>query len=239
MVWLGCANHTGLVFIPATDATPPRAALNTELAGHSVQLGMGGETQRLELLPKDSLVLIALGEDPDGGVRDLALSGNALVMCKDMRTGKLRSRATGFVRMNVPGSSAQKTGLPKRTQRFVLRAGDLAALCKGPDQAFAGAVGQATVRAVNYRGGYASSARLEFRLAGGWMTDGANRYGAAPKPVVTSDIPKPVGFMPVHRPAGSGLTAGAPDPLDPMDPMDPSDPEYCPQGAAPFDTSCP
>jgi hypothetical protein len=90
-------------------------------------------------------------------------------------------------------------------------------------------VGQASVSTVNYRGGHATSPRLEFRLAGGWVP-GDSLAGTSPAlpsksratptaaaAVVTSEIPKPVGFMPDAGIGGS---------------------EYCPKAAFPVSPDC-
>jgi hypothetical protein len=197
----------------------------------------------VDLLPRDSIVLIALSEDADGGVKDLTLIGNAIVTCKDMHTGKSRTRKTGFMRKSVPGAPRITHAPIRRSNRFILRTGDLAALCRGPGLAFVGAVGQASVATANYNGGHASSPRLEFRLAGGWLpgdpaaagiepvaaamepqpaaevrrTTMGSRHGTGEPAVVTSEIPKPVGFIPE---GGIGGT------------------EYCPRDAFPTPPDC-
>ena len=220
MMLMHCSNRRETVRIPAADGTPPFVALDAVGAGHSLVLSVGRGPEQVELLPRDSIVLIALSEDADGGIKDIALVGNALVTCKDMKSGKSRIRKTGFMRKTVPGSPRITRGPMRRSNRFVLRTGDLAALCRGPGMAFAGAVGQATATTANFSGGHASSPRLEFRLAGGWMPEVPPAAGkkAAPEPaLVTSEIPKPVGFMPE---GGVGGT------------------EYCPKDAFPTPPAC-
>lgn len=235
-----CASRRETVRIPASDGTPPFVALDAVGAGHTLVLSVGRDAEMLELLPRDSIVLIALSEDADGGVKDISLVGNVLVTCKDMRTGKSRIRKTGFMRKYVPGAPRTSRAPLRRSNRFVLRTGDLAALCRGPGMAFAGAVGQATASTANFNGGHASSPRLEFRLAGGWVpvdpaagsaggtgapvaaeaaapAAAAEAAGGGAAPIVTSEIPKPVGFMPE---GGVGGT------------------EYCPKDAFPTPPAC-
>ena len=256
LMLMHCASRRETVRIPASDGTPPFVALDAVGAGHTLVLSVGRGAEQVELLPRDSIVLIALSEDADGGIRDISLVGNALVTCKDMKTGKSRIRKTGFMRKSVPGSLRTTHAPMRRSNRFVLRTGDLAALCRGPGMAFAGAVGQATASTANFNGGHASSPRLEFRLAGGWVpevpaakaavaqesvptaeaassaakapiesqpateilqTAMGSRHGAGGPASVTSEIPKPVGFMP------EGGTGGT---------------EYCPKDAFPTPPKC-
>jgi hypothetical protein len=238
-----CAARRETVRIPPSDGTPPFVALDAVGAGHTLVLSVGRGAEQVELLPRDSIVLIGLSEDADGGVKDLSLVGNALVTCKDMKTGKSRTRKTGFTRKSVPGADRSTRAPMRRSNRFVLRSGDLAALCRGPGLAFAGAVGQASAATANFNGGHASSPRLEFRLVGGWVPDPAamapeapakapiasrpateiiqtamgSRHGAGEPAAVTSEIPKPVGFMPE---GGVGGT------------------EYCPRDAFPTPPDC-
>ena len=169
LAFLNCAARKETVRIPSSDRTPPFVALDAVGAGHTLVLSVGKEAELVELLPRDSIVLIALSEDADGGVKDLTLIGNAIVTCKDMRTGRSRTRKTGFMRKSVPGAPRITHAPIRRSSRFILRTGDLAALCRGPGLAFVGAIGQAAVATANYNGGHASSPRLEFRLAGGWI----------------------------------------------------------------------
>lgn len=248
-----CASRKETVRIPSSDGTPPFVALDAVGAGHTLVLSVGKGAEQVELLPRDSIVLIALSEDADGGIKDLTLIGNVIVTCKDMRTGKSRTRTTGFMRKSVPGAARITHAPIRRSNRFILRTGDLAALCRGPGIAFAGAVGQASVATANYNGGHASSPRLEFRLSGGWVpgdpaaapgvagqagvegiapvaaamefqpaaevrpTAMGSRHGTGEPAVVTSEIPKPVGFMPA---GGIGGT------------------EYCPKDAFPTPPDC-
>ena len=229
LMLMHCASRRETVRIPASDRTPPFVALDAVGAGHTLVLSVGRGPEQVELLPRDSIVLIALSEDADGGIKDIALVGNVLVTCKDMKSGKSRIRKTGFMRKTVPGSPRITHGPMRRSNRFVLRTGDLAALCRGPGMAFAGAVGQATATTANFGGGHASSPRLEFRLAGGWMPEApsavspraafpaSGKSAAAEQAIVTSEIPKPVGFMPE---GGVGGT------------------EYCPKDAFPTPPAC-
>ena len=166
---MNCASRRETVRIPSSDGTPPFVALDAVGAGHTLVLSVGREPEKVELLPRDSIVLIALSEDADGGIKDISLIGNALVTCKDMKTGMSRIRKTGFMRKTVPGARRTGHGPLRRSNRFVLRTGDLAALCRGPGMAFAGAVGQASAATTNFNGGHATSPRLEFRLVGGWV----------------------------------------------------------------------
>jgi hypothetical protein len=223
-----CASRRETVRIPSSDGTPPFVALDAVGAGHTLVLSVGRNPEKVELLPRDSIVLIALSEDADGGIKDISLVGNAMVTCKDMRTGKSRIRKTGFMRKTVPGAPRITHGPLRRSNRFVLRTGDLAALCRGPGMAFAGAVGQASASTANFNGGHASSPRLEFRLAGGWVpSDPEAAAGVTPEKavaagteaagsaIVTSEIPKPTGFMPE---GGIGGTENCPKDAFPTPP---------------------
>ncbi|MDQ3001931.1 MAG: hypothetical protein M3Y08_11815 [Fibrobacterota bacterium] len=157
------------------DTTPPMAALDVVGRDTTMVMTVGGEPEALMLARGDSLILIAVGVDLDGGIKDLSLSGNAVVTCKDRKTGQVISRSGRFLRQSVSGSSPMKKVPKRKTSRFVLRAGDFAALC--PGRTVETAVGQAAVRTVNYRGGNSDSPRLEFRLV---------RDSASLAPAVTS-----------------------------------------------------
>lgn len=139
------------------------AALNVIGSDLTMVLMVGEEPEAVELDLEDSLILIAFGEDGDGGIKDLSLEGNAMVTCAEPRADGLNSRATGFMRGTVSGSAPRQRGPRRKIHRFVLRASDFAALC--PGRRITALVGQATVRTVNFHGGHASSPRLEFRLA--------------------------------------------------------------------------
>lgn len=157
----GCSGTS--VRIPNADRTPPLAALDVIGSERTLVLMVGDDPQTVDLERDDSLVLIALGEDGDGGIKDLSLVGNATVTCSEPRADGSASRSTGFRRSTVSGSAPRSRAPRRKVHRFVLRAGDFAALC--PGRLIAAVVGQATVRTVNFHGGQAVSPRLEFRLA--------------------------------------------------------------------------
>lgn len=207
---IGCAGllpQRTTVRIPKVDGTPPMAALDVVGRDTTMVMIEGGEPEALMLARGDSLILIAVGVDLDGGVKDLSLAGNALVTCKDPKTGRIGSRSGRFMRKSVSGSSPMQRGQMRKTHRFVLRAGDFAALC--PGRTVENAVGQASVRTSNYRGGNSDSPRLEFRLA---------RDSASPAPrgtpgdAVTSKIPPPAG----SAQASASLTCPAADGSSPV-----------------------
>jgi hypothetical protein len=187
-----------MVRIPAADPTPPSAALDVIGRDTSLMLAMGMDPEAVALAPDDSLVLIAIGEDYDGGVKDLTLIGDAMVSCEDPLTGKLTSRTTGFRRARVGGGAARTEAEARKTSRFVLRPGDFAALC--PGGGIRGVVGQASVRTLNFHGGNAASPRLEFRLS----EAGARSLASRSPSTVTQGIQYRAGS------AGSGGSAGAP-----------------------------
>ena len=161
LILSGCSRST--VRIPDSDATPPLAVLDAIGLDRTVILMVGDEPESVILDREDSLVLVAIGEDGDGGIKDLVLVGNAVVTCAEGKAGGPASRPTGFMRKTVSGSVPRDRAPRRKTHRFVLRAGDFAALC--PERKITGVVGQANVRAVNFHGGNSASPRLEFRLA--------------------------------------------------------------------------
>ena len=75
----------------------------------------GDEPAHLDLHRGDSVVLTAVGEDRDGGVKDLALQGNVQVTCRDPATGAARVRTTGFLRRHVPGAAVGSDARPPHT----------------------------------------------------------------------------------------------------------------------------
>jgi hypothetical protein len=188
---IGCAGllpQRTTVRIPKVDNTPPMAALDVVGRDTTMVMTVGGEPEALMLARGDSLILIAVGVDLDGGIKDLSLSGNALVTCKDPKTGLVGSRSGRFLRKSVSGSSPLQRGQMRKSHRFILRAGDFAALC--PGRTVENAVGQASVRTVNYRGGNSDSPRLEFRLSADSVSPAT---GGTPGDAVTSKIPAPAG----------------------------------------------
>jgi hypothetical protein len=215
LAFIACAQ--GTVRIPEVDGTPPSAALEVAGGPEPMRLAVGDEPRAVDLSGGDSLVLTAVAEDGDGGVRELSLQGNALVTCRDPATGRTAVRSTGFLRRTVPGSFPRTRAPARKDSRFVLRGGDIAKLC--PGGILEAAVGQATVRAANFHGGNSASPRLEFRLAA--------------TPVSATAIPMPAangtglgavrgtGFGSEPGVGGSGSPAAAPAPL------------CCPRSAAP------
>jgi hypothetical protein len=181
------ASHPDSVKIPAKDPTPPLAVLDVVGGDTTLILTIGMEPEAVELSTEDTLVLIALGEDGDGGVKDLSLTGSARVSCRDPVTGKASGKTTGFQRRSVSGSYRRILGPVRKTSRFVLRPADFAALC--PGHGITGLVGQVSVSTVNFRGGYAAGPRLEFRLPGAAALALAARF----PPAVTQAIPPPTG----------------------------------------------
>jgi hypothetical protein len=227
-----CTYRKSTVKIPAADETPPFAALDVVGAGRTLVLAVGQEPETVDLPAMDSLVFIALAEDRDGGVKDLALSGNAMVTCKDVKTGKTTLRSTGFLRRTVMGSAPRKRGPVNKSARFVLRPRDLQALCRGPGLAFAGAVGQASARTSNFNEGHAASPRVEFRLAGVPETE------VSSSAIVTPDIPKPVGFQPDRGLGGTGSCPASAAPgspaAEPSAETEPGTAPKCIDGPVPF-----
>jgi hypothetical protein len=157
-----CACAPGTVRIPAHDATSPIAFLDVVGSGGILVLADGDDPGSARLAGRDSLILIAIGEDADGGVKDLSLVGNAIVTCRESATGRLRSRSAGFARRSLGSALANPRAPIRKSSRFILRAGDFQEMC--PNEALAAVVGQATARTVNFHGGSSASSRLEFRL---------------------------------------------------------------------------
>lgn len=166
----GCAGRPPTVKIPAMDPTPPLTALDVVGNGKRLILFSGDGPKTIEIGPGDSVVLIALGEDRDGGVKDISLVGNAVAHCGDS------ARPVPLDRKAAPshksGSFARRSVLPARpgwrvpgskSTRYVLKADDFRKLC-GPLE-LKGVTGAAGVRAVNYHGKSAMSPTLEFRIA--------------------------------------------------------------------------
>lgn len=183
----GCAGRSPMVRIPAEDSTPPLTALDVVGNGRRMMLFSGEGPKTVEIGPGDSVILIALGEDRDGGVKDLALTGNAIAHCGEpARPAPFGHRAAGTPaehgKSPAPegsgaeslksGAFARRSFLParpgwrvpgSRTARYVLKADDFRKLC-GPLE-LKGVTGAAGVRAVNYHGKSTMSPTLEFRIA--------------------------------------------------------------------------
>lgn len=198
MILMGCSRST--VRIPVSDSTPPLAVLDAIGLDRTLILMVGDEPESVILDPEDSLVLVAIGEDGDGGVKDLILIGNAVVTCAEGAAGAPASRSTGFMRKNVSGSAPRHRAPRRKTHRFVLRAGDFAALCPGRD--IAGVVGQANVRTVNFHGGHSTSPRLEFRLARPEPADSALNVNTA-----AGECPVSADLAGTGAPAADGIAA--------------------------------
>jgi len=151
----------GTVKIPRRDGTPPQAALDVVGLGRTWVLAKGDDPVQIELEDGDSLVLIGLGEDRDGGVRDFSLAGNAVAVC-GTDTGD-RQKSDSFLRRTViPGlRPGIRVGGSKST-RVIVRVEDFRRLCDGGDlKALNGAAG---VRTVNFHGAAAQSPSLRFRF---------------------------------------------------------------------------
>lgn len=162
----GCAGRAVTVRIPAADATPPFSALDVVGANRRLVLFSGEGPQAVELSGEDSVVLIALGEDRDGGVKDLSLFGNAVAVCGDTLgpPAAAESRKSGaFVRRHVHPAPTGTRVPGSRSTRYVLKAAEFRKLC-GPAELRA-VIGAAGVRAVNYHGQSVASPTLEFRIA--------------------------------------------------------------------------
>lgn len=157
----GCA-HRGTVRIPRADATPPQAALDVVNGTNTWVLTSGQAPVSLHLTGEDSLVLIGLAEDRDGGVKEMALTGNAVAVCR-ADTGEIR-RSDSFLRRSV--TPEFPTGMRVqgvRSQRFILRVADFRRLCgKAEMKALSGAAG---VRTVNFHGASAMSPTVQFTFA--------------------------------------------------------------------------
>lgn len=158
-----CARKT--VKVPVSDPTPPYSALNVVGSSERFVLFCGEQPRRLSLGPGDSVVLIALGEDRDGGVRDVSLFGNVVAVCGDPARGRGEALKSGsFARRHVvpearPGRMAPGT----QSTRYVLKLSEFRKLCgKGELRSVSGAAG---ARAVNHHGKSAMSPTLQFSLA--------------------------------------------------------------------------
>lgn len=197
----GCARST--VKIPVADATPPFTALDVVGLGKRMVLFTGEQSGSIELGPADSVVLIALGEDRDGGMKDLALSGQVVAFCRDSLgpdgiagTGSFARqhmvvRRNVFVRRHViPGKPGWRVS-GTCNARFVLRAADFRKLCGSGE--LKGVTGAAVARAVNFHGASSMSPTLEFRIAS--PATGSNTSQAPQGPQDSGPIfgPNPVG----------------------------------------------
>jgi hypothetical protein len=158
-----CARKT--VKIPVSDPTPPYSALNVVGAAERFVLFSGDQPRQLALGPGDSVVLIALGEDRDGGLKDVSLIGNVLAVCGDPARGKGEAlKAGSFARRHVlPASRPGRTAPGTQSTRYVLKISEFRKLCGS--QELRSVVGAAGVRAVNHHGKSAMSPTLSFRLA--------------------------------------------------------------------------
>lgn len=221
---MACAPRPGMVRIPRADATPPRAALL--VAGTTQDVGPEGvadlklsaedEPQSVSLLESDSLVLTAIAEDGDGGVKKSALEGNAFVTCEDSETGKITSKSTAFGRWHVPGSPRASSARSRRVESFVLRGSDFARLC--PGGRLQGAFGQASATASNFHGGGSSSARLRFKVSLSEVAANAipypNRPGKGrPAPAIPGLASSGTGFTPLGGKGGSGGRTASGNPV--------------------------
>lgn len=197
----GCAGSP-TVRIPDADSTRPISALNVvEPSGKRIVLFPGDQPAELELAPGDSLVLIALGEDRDGGVKDLTLSGKAVAVCADS-LGRGEFRKTGaFVRRHVLPARPGEVAPASRSARYVLRAADFQKLCG--NQRLVGVTGAAGTRTVNYHGQSAESPTFEFRVAAGALA-------RAPKTASTGDPASP-------KPQSTQYTAPVYGPIPPWE----------------------
>jgi hypothetical protein len=150
------------VRIPRRDGTPPQAALDVVGQGNTWVLTEGKPPVVLELGADDSLVLIGLGEDRDGGVKDMSLTGNAVAVCRGEGGGD-RMHSDSFVRRSViPEFPAGVRVQGMKSARIILRMADFRKLCgNGEMKALTGAAG---VRIVNFHGGSAVSPTVQFKF---------------------------------------------------------------------------
>lgn len=189
----GCARHT--VRIPVADSTPPITALDVVGLGKRMVLFTGEQPMSIELGPSDSVVLIALGEDRDGGMKDLALTGQVVAFCGDGNGGGNVAKTGSFARRHViPGLPGWRVPGTHST-RFVLRASDFRKLCGSRE--LRGVTGAAGVRAVNFHGASSMSPTLEFRVAA--PATGSNTSQAPQRPQGPGPVfgPIPVGESPI------------------------------------------
>ena len=161
LILSGCARRT--VKIPDTDATAPISALDVVGRGKRIVLFTGEQPVTIDIGPGDSVVLIALGEDRDGGIKDLSLSGNAVVHCGDASDRDPAVKTSSFTRRHVmPGLPGWRVPGTNST-RYVLKASDFQKTCGALE--LRGVTGAAGVRAVNFHGRATSSPTLQFRIA--------------------------------------------------------------------------
>jgi hypothetical protein len=156
----GCAR--GTVRIPETDPTAPLSALDVVGSGERMVLFSGEGPKEVSFTEGDSLVLIGLGEDRDGGVKDLTLSGKAVAYCADSLGRGREMRLGSFARRQVAPAPPGRRAAGSRVARYVLKAEGFRKLC-GPGELKA-VTGAAGVRTVNYHGKSALSPTLEFRI---------------------------------------------------------------------------
>ena len=193
------------LLVPAMDATPPTAILDVAGPDQDYVLTSGGDPAEVELGPGDSLVLVAVGEDGDGGVRDITLRGLITVKCRNEETGRQWVRKASFLRYSVrkavPGEPAEGS----RTARFTVRPPELRRLCAGGD--LQSAQGQAAVRTMNFHGGSSFSPVVEFRLSDSLNILRADSSAGARKSVPGPEKARGKGADPAPRSALS-LTNG-------------------------------
>ena len=149
----------------------------------------------IEMGPLDSLLLIGVGEDRDGGVKNLTLYGAVTARCVDGVRGE-RTRSGSFMRHSMRKAAPGGRAPASKSASFTLRSSDFSKLCGG--QRLKSASGKAGVRTMNFHGGSSWSPSIEFQLSD---TATADRVPVSKSP---SDIP-----LPALRPTGKPKTSRA------------------------------
>ena len=190
----GCAHRS--VRIPSSDATPPMAILDVVSKDQVMILTDKDEAPgAIQMGPMDSVVLIALGEDRDGGVKNLTLYGAVTARCADGIRGE-RTRSGSFLRHSMRKAAPGERAPASKSTNFTLRASDFVKLCGG--ERLKSARGKAGVRAMNFHGGSSWSPSIEFQFSDSAL--------AVPAPLSKTPLDIP---LPALRPTGKPKTSQA------------------------------
>jgi len=154
----GCPKE---IKVPPSDRTPPTVVLLVSGIGPAFTLTEGGNAEIRSLTSSDTtIVLVAIANDEDGGIKNVQIQGEVAVSCAGGSGLEQMNRAS-YISQNPDDAHVGESALNQRATSITLRVPELQEMCTGT-WTFLSLRGTFVGLGGNFHGGNAETASLHF-----------------------------------------------------------------------------